>query len=66
MKIDKKGNVEKVLLEVTMKEVNGNKVINWNYGDRLNCYFLIGVLETIKAELIDEIEDSTDEGLGNE
>ncbi len=64
MKIKKDGSVEKIMLEVTMKLVKGKKVIDWNYGDRPNCYFLIGVLDVIKAELINEIEEATDEEIG--
>ena len=53
----------KTLLNVESKEIEGKHVIGWQFGKEINAYYLIGVLEVIKQELIDTINDETKEGM---
>lgn len=36
---------------------DGKAKIDWKFGENLNCYFLIGLLEDIKKGLLDDIDD---------
>lgn len=38
---------------------SGKKGIHWDYGKGVNAYFLIGLLEDIKKELLDQIDTSS-------
>jgi len=57
------------ILEVTLKLEDGKKVLNWDFPHSVNIYFLLGVLENIKFDLLTmmdndsapEIEDYEDE-----
>jgi hypothetical protein len=58
MKINEDGTQILELLKVEMLEDDKFRpIINWDYTDKQNAYFLIGVLEIIKQELIDTIND---------
>lgn len=51
------------ILKVNMwkDEITDKKLIEWDYPVKTNCYFLIGVLETIKQELLEEINERGDD-----
>ena len=54
--------VEKVLLTVMAnKNINGDINIEWEFGENINTYYLIGILEVIKQQLIDTACDEDDE-----
>ena len=60
MKLDlDKGELKKELLEVWLNEKNGK--VEWHFGDLPNCYFLLGVLDVIKDELIQQINEASEE-----
>jgi len=62
MEIDENGKVRKTLLIVTLEEKEGtDPIIKWTYPDRQNAYYLIGVLEDVKDDLLSEIRDLTEE-----
>lgn len=63
MEINENGTKKELLNVWMFKTHEGDQpaTIDWDFGDRENAYFLIGVLETIKAELIDHIKNKTDE-----
>ncbi|KKM69995.1 hypothetical protein LCGC14_1445230 [marine sediment metagenome] len=51
--------MKKPLLAVWMEGDDLNKPkIHWEFGDKANAYFLLGVLDIIKQELIDEINEA--------
>ena len=55
---EKQIQVKKQMLDV-FSEIDprtGKPVINWEYGLGINAYFLIGVLEDIKLDLLSQIE----------
>ncbi|MCK9545005.1 MAG: hypothetical protein M0R03_23565 [Novosphingobium sp.] len=55
-------NVRKVLLEVYADvRDDGTPIVNWEYGEGLKCWSLVGVLETIKKELLDTVDDASRE-----
>lgn len=57
------GKQIKELLNITMSLDNeGKPIINWDYGDKDNAYFLLGVLDVIKNDLIREIDKDYVEG----
>ncbi len=43
----------------------GRPVINWEFGKNVNAYFLIGILEDIKLDLLACIENESDEAEEN-
>ena len=54
--------VKKPMLEV-FSEIHpktGKPTINWEYGAKINAYFLVGVLEDIKLELLSHIEHESE------
>ncbi len=44
----------------------GRPIINWEYGVTINAYFLIGVLEDIKLELLNMIDHESAEAPEND
>ena len=36
-------------------------LIDWEYGEGINSYFLIGILEDIKLELLNDIDEQSNE-----
>ncbi|GAH14776.1 unnamed protein product [marine sediment metagenome] len=50
--------IQKELLRV-YSELNkeGKPRIYWDFGDKLNAYFLIGILEDIKLDLLYQIDE---------
>ena len=49
--------MKKPLLIVWMEGKNlENALIRWEFGKKVNAYFLIGILEDVKQVLIDEID----------
>ena len=59
---------KKILLEVFAEshEKTGRPIINWGYGEKINAYFLIGVLEDIKLELLGHIDHESIEAPEND
>ena len=57
MTVITESGVEQTLLTVKSFKDNESEtpIITWDFGDRTNAYFLIGVLELIKQDLLDEI-----------
>ena len=51
----------KTLLNVESKEVDGQVVLDWTFGENINAYYLIGVLHVIEEALVRCIEDETNE-----
>ena len=59
--------VRKVLLEVYAEQRDdGTPIVNWEYGEELKCWSLIGILETIKKELLDTVDDASREELSED
>lgn len=55
------GSTKKELLNVCMQlNKKGQPVLNWDFGDKENVYFMIGVLEVIKDELLQELAEQSD------
>ena len=50
---------KKQLLEIYAKEINGKPVINWDYKENINAWSMIGILETIKKELLDLVDEKS-------
>ena len=50
--------VRKQMLDVysDIDPQTGKPVINWEYGEKINAYFLIGILEDIKLEVLSHID----------
>lgn len=44
---------------VILDKKTGKKGINWDYGKGINAYFLIGILEDIKKELLEQIDSTS-------
>jgi len=61
MELNDDGTITKELLRVTMVEDKGVPLVRWDFEDRENAYFLIGVLEVIKQQLLDEINEQSEE-----
>ena len=51
--------INETILEVKMvhNTIEGESMVSWDYPIKKNCYFIIGVLETIKQELLNHIDD---------
>ncbi len=60
VEINEDGGVEVELLIVKMVEWEGQPVITWDFTDKQNAYFILGVLDTIKQDLINVINQETD------
>lgn len=61
-KIDKEGNKILNILNVYFIETkDGKRLVDWDFGDRGNAYFTIGVLDVIKDELIQQINEENGE-----
>jgi len=57
----------KLILEIYAEtREDGTPIINWNYGENLQCWSLIGVLETIKKELLDTVDCASREDLSED
>lgn len=52
--------MKRVLLEiyVDVSEKTGNTIVNWDYKESVKAWFMVGILETIKKELLEEDEVS--------
>ena len=48
---------EATILEVKMLVKDGKRIIDWDYPIKVNAYFLIGVLEDIKHDLLHYVND---------
>lgn len=56
--------LKKVLLEVYLElREDGTPIVNWEFGENLNCWSFIGILETIKKELLDTVDERSKEEL---
>jgi len=54
--------IKKKLIEIYMEGDEFNKPkIFWDFGEKCNAYFLIGILEDVKQSLIDEIDEQSEE-----
>ena len=60
--------IKKPMLEVfsEIHSKTGRPVINWEYGKKINAYFLIGVLEDIKLDLLGHIDHESEEAPEND
>ena len=56
---------KKTMLEVfaEIDPKTGKRIITWEYGPKINAYFLIGVLEDIKSDLLNQMDNINEEGL---
>ncbi len=61
MDLNSKHEEQQEILRVyaVLDKETGKRGFNWDYGDGVNCYFLIGILEDIKKELLEQIDKSS-------
>lgn len=64
METDEFGNIKIPLLEVFLMQDKdtGQKVFGWTFKNNPNAYTMVGILETIQADLIEKIKK---EGFGD-
>ena len=65
MQVDENGKEIKTILVMTLeKPVEGPETLHWQVPDKIKAYELIGMLEDIKLDLLEHIQEATDEELG--
>ncbi len=63
MEQENKIQTKKTMLEVfaEIHPETGKRIVTWEFGEKINAYFLIGVLEDIKLDLLRQMDNVIEE-----